>query len=77
MVRVGIKIWLLLSNNTAPKNLPLELLSDRTYRYYRSTAGRASPEDEALQMCEHYRHYHPQSSEIYYDDPELRIHNVR
>lgn len=56
-----------------PDTLPNNVLSDPTYLYYRSTAGRASLEYEALEMCEAYRQYHPQS-EIYYEDRQLRIY---
>ena len=49
--------------------------SDRIYRYYRSTAGRASLEYEALQMCESYSRKHPNYSDIYYEDRELRIYH--
>lgn len=58
-----------------PDILPDEILSDRTYRYYRSSAGRASLEYEALQVCEAYRSHHPRSSDIYYEDNELRIYH--
>ena len=57
-----------------PSTLPNSILTDRTYRYYRSSAGRASLEFEALQMCETYRLNHP-DSEIYYEDLELRIYH--
>ena len=59
-----------------PSVLPHSILSDRTYRYYRSTAGRASLEFEALKMCEAYRRNHP-NSEIYYEDQELRIYHFQ
>ena len=59
-----------------PSVLPHSILGDRTYRYYRSSAGRASLEFEALQMCEAYRRNHP-DSEIYYEDRELRIYHFR
>lgn len=52
----------------------LNILSDRTYRFYRSSAGRASLEYEALQMCQAYSQTHP-NSEIYYEDRELRIYH--
>lgn len=58
-----------------PDILPNELLNDRTYRYYRSTAGRASLEYEALQMCETYSRKYPNNSDIYYEDNELRIYH--
>ncbi|OKH25675.1 hypothetical protein NIES593_04915 [Hydrococcus rivularis NIES-593] len=57
----------------APQNVPYSLLSDPTYRYYRSAAGRASVQYEALQMCEAYRRTHANTS-IYYEDDELRIY---
>ena len=57
-----------------PSVLPDSLLSDHTYRHYRSSVGRASLEFEALQMCEAYRHTHPHSK-IYYEDRELRIYH--
>ncbi len=57
-----------------PSILPNAILKDATYRYYRSSAGRASLEYEALQMCETYLHNHPKSG-IYYEDRELRIYH--
>ncbi|MCC0179170.1 hypothetical protein I4641_19580 [Waterburya agarophytonicola K14] len=57
-----------------PDTLPHNVLSDRTYQYYRSSAGRASLEYEALKMCEAYARYHRNSS-IYYEDRELRIYH--
>ena len=59
-----------------PSVLPNSILGDRTYRYYRSSPGRASLEFEALQMCEAYRRNHP-NSEIYYEDKELRIYHFK
>jgi hypothetical protein len=58
-------------------NLPYSVLSDPTYRSYRSTAGRASLQFEALQLCEDYRRHHPDSSSIYYEDDDLRIYYFR
>ncbi|MGL5942502.1 MAG: hypothetical protein ACRC2S_19415 [Waterburya sp.] len=57
-----------------PSILPDTILKDATYRYYRSSAGRASLEYEAMQMCETYRQSHP-DSEIYYEDRELRVYH--
>ena len=59
-----------------PRSLPNSILGDRTYRYYRSTAGRASLEFEALQMCEAYRQNHS-DSQIYFEDEELRIYQFK
>lgn len=56
--------------------LPDSILSDHTYRYYRSSVGRASLEFEALQMCEAYRRAHA-DSKIYYEDEELRIYQFK
>ena len=59
-----------------PDILPDSILGDRTYGYYRSTAGRASLEYEALRMCEKYRLHHP-DSDIYYEDEKLRIYHFK
>ncbi len=52
------------------------VLSDPSYRYYRSPAGRASLQFEALQMCEAYSRTHNNAS-IYYEDDQLRIYHFR
>ncbi|WP_339378162.1 hypothetical protein [Calothrix sp. NIES-2100] len=57
--------------------LPYSVLSDPTYRNYRSSAGRASLQFTALQMCETYRHLHEQEVAIYYEDNDLRIYQVQ
>lgn len=57
------------------ENVPNILLSDPTYRYYRSAAGRTSLQYEALQLCEAYRRTHTNIS-IDYEDNELRIYHV-
>lgn len=57
------------------QDIPNSLLSDPTYRYYRSTAGRASLQYEALQMCETYRRIHADSTSIDYEDEEIRIYH--
>ena len=59
-----------------PISLPNSILSDRTYRYYRSAAGRASLQFEALQMCEAYRKNHS-DSQIYFENEELRIYQFK
>ena len=59
-----------------PISLPNSILGDRTYRYYRSTAGRASLQFEALQMCEAYRQNHS-DSQIYFENEELRIYQFK
>jgi hypothetical protein len=59
-----------------PQSVPFSVLTDPTYRAYRSPAGRASLEFAALNLCETYRHQHPDAS-IYYDDGTLRIYRFR
>ena len=58
-----------------PDVLPNSVLSDRTYQYYRSTAGRASLEYEALRMCKAYSRLHSNTSDIYYEDRELIVYH--
>jgi hypothetical protein len=59
-----------------PLNLHLaianSILSDPTYFYYRSLAGRTSLEFEALKVCELYQK-HNSGASIYYEDDQLRI----
>jgi hypothetical protein len=49
------------------------VLSDPTYRNYRSASGRSKLEQATLQLCETYRLHHPESR-IYYEDEHLRIY---
>ena len=58
-----------------PDTIPNDLLSDRTYQYYRSSAGRASLEYEAMRMCRAYSRTHSRSSSVYYEDRELKIYH--
>lgn len=58
------------------ETVPNALLSDSTYRYYRSAAGRTSLQYEALQLCEAYQRTHANIS-IDYEDNQLRIYHVR
>ncbi len=53
--------------------VPYSVLSDPTYRYYRSASGRAKLAQSTLQLCETYRQHHPES-QIYYEDKYLRIY---
>ncbi len=57
-----------------PINLSYATLNDPTYRFYRSTTGRASLQFTALQLCENYFRNHPESS-IYYEDDLIRIYH--
>lgn len=59
------------------QTLPYSVLSDPTYRNYRSSAGRASLEFTALQLCETYRHLHEKDVAIYYEDQDLRIYQIQ
>ena len=58
-----------------PAMLSFATLTDSTYRNYRSPAGRASLESEAMQLCETYRASHSNAA-IYYEDNELRIYRI-
>jgi hypothetical protein len=53
--------------------VPYSVLSDPTYRHYRSASGRAKLAQATLQLCETYRLHHPES-QIYYEDEHLRIY---
>lgn len=52
------------------------LISDSVYRYYRSSAGRASIQFNILKLCESYRIHHADTS-IYYENEQLRIYHFR
>ncbi len=58
-----------------PAFVPLSVLSDTTYRSYRSPAGRASLESAALQLCESYRKSHD-DADVFFEDENLRIYHV-
>ena len=49
------------------------VLTDPTYRHYRSPSGRRLLAAQTLQLCETYRQHHP-DSRIYYEDDRLRIY---
>ncbi len=49
------------------------VLTDPTYRHYRSPSGRRQLATATLQLCETYRQHHP-DSRIYYEDDRLRIY---
>src|ERR1700733_13297560 len=56
-----------------PLSVPFAVLTDATYRSYRSPAGRASLESDALQLCESYRQNHS-DMEVYFKDENLQIY---
>lgn len=59
-----------------PLAVPFSVLTDSTYRSYRSPAGRASLESDAWRLCENYRQHHSDMS-VYFQDDRLRIYRVR
>jgi hypothetical protein len=59
-----------------PAFVPFAVLTDATYRAYRSPAGRASLESAALQLCESYRLHHS-DLDVYFEDEQLRIYHLR
>lgn len=55
--------------------VPYSVLTDPTYRNYRSPSGRTRLAAAMLKLCETYRQqHHPRDSRIYYDDDRLRIY---
>jgi hypothetical protein len=58
-----------------PDTVSFPTLTDTTYRSYRSPAGRASLEADALQLCETYGSYHS-NSEIFFEDENLRVYHI-
>jgi len=61
--------------STEPSSVLFPVLTDATYRSYRSPAGRASLEAAALQLCETYRRNNP-DTEVYFEDENLRIYHI-
>jgi len=59
-----------------PTSVSYGVLTDATFRNYRSPAGRASLETAALGFCETYRHAHTNMT-IYFEDDDLRIYRVQ
>ena len=58
-----------------PAMVSFATLTDATYRNYRSPAGRASLESDALQLCESYRAHHSDMT-TFYEDQNLRIYRI-
>jgi len=58
-----------------PSFVSFPVLTDITYRNYRSPAGRASLESAAMQLCESYRRHHS-DADIYFEDDTLRIYHI-
>jgi hypothetical protein len=58
-----------------PETVSFSVLSDPTYRNYRSPGGRASLEAAALQLCESYRQHHP-NTDVFFENEVLRIYHI-
>lgn len=58
-----------------PEQVSFSLLSDPTYRNYRSPGGRASLEAAALQLCESYRQNHS-NVDVFFENEALRIYHI-
>jgi hypothetical protein len=58
-----------------PLTVPFAVLTDATYRSYRSPAGRASLEYDAWRLCEDYRQSHS-DMEVYFQDDSLLIYRI-
>jgi len=58
-----------------PQTVSFSVLTDPTYRNYRSPGGRASLEAAALQLCESYRQYHS-NADVFFDNEVLRIYHI-
>ena len=58
-----------------PETASFSVLTDPTYRNYRSPGGRASLEAAALQLCESYRQYHS-NADVFFENEALRIYHI-
>jgi hypothetical protein len=58
-----------------PDSISFPVLTDVTYRSYRSPGGRASLESAALQLCENYRQHHSDAN-IFFENEDLRIYHI-
>ena len=58
-----------------PETVSFSVLTDPTYRNYRSPGGRASLEAAALQLCESYRQYHS-NTDVFFENEVLRIYHI-
>ena len=58
-----------------PEIVSFSVLTDPTYRNYRSPGGRASLEAAALRLCENYRQSHP-DADVFVENEDLRIYHV-
>jgi hypothetical protein len=58
-----------------PETVSFPVLTDVTYRSYRSPGGRASLESAALQLCESYRQSHS-DADVFFENEEVRIYHI-
>jgi hypothetical protein len=58
---------------TEPTAVSFSILTDPTYRNYRSPAGRSSLELSARKLCEAYRETH--ASRVFYEDENLTVYD--
>jgi hypothetical protein len=58
-----------------PQTVSFPVLTDATYRNYRSPAGRASLESAALRLCESYRQ-HNSHADVFFEDENLRVYHI-
>ncbi len=58
-----------------PETISFPVLTDITYRSYRSPGGRASLESAALELCESYRQYHS-DADIFFENGDLRVYHI-
>jgi len=58
-----------------PETVPFSVLTDPTYRNYRSPGGRASLEAAAQQLCESYRQDHS-NIDVFFENEVLRIYHI-
>jgi hypothetical protein len=58
-----------------PETVSFSVLTDPTYRNYRSPGGRASLEAAALELCESYRQHHSDIS-VFFENDVLRIYHI-
>jgi len=58
-----------------PETVSFSVLTDPTYRNYRSPGGRASLEAAALQLCENYRQNHS-NTDVFFENEALRIYHI-
>lgn len=58
-----------------PDSVSFPVLTDSTYRNYRSPAGRASLEMRAMQLCEAYKNKH-RNMTIFFEDESIRVYRL-